>query len=136
MYYNKCNSSKNNELFIHQIVKTERLLDPNDIYITQGYKIEPFAHGLNTPIGIAFTEDGDLLIADDGILSGNPKVLLLSKGNFKLIADGFNVPISGINYRNKDIYVSHRGVITIVKLDGTKQDIIKVATTKVITISQ
>ena len=125
MYYNKCNSSKNNELFIHQIVKTERFLDPNDIYITQGYKIEPFAHGLNTPIGIAFTEDGDLLIADDGILSGNPKVLLLSKGNFKLIADGFNVPISGINYRNKDIYVSHRGVITIVKMDGTKRDIIK-----------
>ena len=125
MYYNNnCNSMRTNELFMQQIVKTERFLNPDDIFIQQGYKIEPVVHGLNTPIGIAFTEDGDILIADDGILSGNPKVLLLSKGNFKLIADGFNVPITGINYRNKDIYVSHRGVITIVKMDGTKQNII------------
>ena len=125
MYYNnKCDGMKNNAMFIQQIEKTERFLDPNDIYIPQGYKIEAFAHGLDTPIGMTFTEDGDILIADDGMLTGNPKVLLLSKGNFKVIADGFNVPITGINYRDKDIYVSHRGVITIVKMDGTKQDII------------
>jgi len=125
MYYNnKCNYMTNNKLYIQEVVKTERFLDPNDIIIPPAYKIEAFAHGLDTPIGIAFTEDGDILIADDGILTGNPKVLLLSKGNFKLIADGFNVPITGINYRNKVVYVSHRGVITTVKMDGTKQDII------------
>jgi len=125
MYYNnKCNIMTNNKLYIQQVVKTERFLDPNDIIIPPGYKIEAFAHKLDTPIGIAFTEDGDILIADDGILTDNPKVLLLSKGNFKLIADGFNVPITGINYRNKVVYVSHRGVITTVKMDGTKQDII------------
>ena len=125
MYYkNSCNLIKNNGVFMQQTVKTERFLNPGDISVPQGYKIEVFAHGLDTPIGMAFTEDGDVLIADDGLLSGNPKVLLLSKGNFKIIAEGFNVPITGITYRNKDIYVSHRGVITIVKMDGAKQNII------------
>jgi len=112
------------ELCIKQIINVERYLNPNDISVPPEYQVEVYAEGLDTPIGIVFTENGDMLIADDGILSGNPKVILLSAGVFTIIAEGFNVPITGINYRKGDIYVSHRGVITIVQLDGTKQDII------------
>lgn len=114
----------NEEVCNQQILTTERSLNPNDISVPPGYQVEVFVEGLDTPIGMAFTENGDMLIAEDGILSGNPKVILLSEGIFTIIAEGFNVPITGINYRNGDIYVSHRGVISIVKLDGTKQDII------------
>ena len=112
------------EVCIEQNINAERYLNPNDISVPPGYQVEVFIQGLDTPIGMAFTENGDMLIAEDGMLSGNPKVLLLSEGIFTIIAEGFNVPITGINFRNGDIYVSHRGVITIVKLDGTKQDII------------
>jgi glucose/arabinose dehydrogenase len=38
--------------------------------------------------------------------------------------EGFNPPLTGINYHNGNIYVSHRGFITIIKPDGTKEDII------------
>jgi glucose/arabinose dehydrogenase len=50
--------------------------------------------------------------------------MILSNGQFEVIAEGFNVPLTGITYRNGDIYVSHRGVITIVKSNRTKLDII------------
>lgn len=103
----------------------ERNVNPEDISVPPGFRIEALAKGLNTPVGIDFNEDGDLLIADSGILSGNPKVLLLRNGELTTIAQNFNVPITGITYWKRDIYVSHKGVITVVKPDGSKQDIIK-----------
>lgn len=120
---NEFEFASNQEVCIQQI-NIERSLEPNDISVPPGYQVEVFVQGLNTPIGIVFIENGDMLIADDGILSGNPRVILLSEGNFTIIAEGFNVPITGINYRKGDIYVSHRGVIAVVKLDGTRKDII------------
>lgn len=41
-----------------------------------------------------------------------------------MIADGFNPPLTGINYLDANIYVSHRGKITAIKPDGSKIDII------------
>ncbi|MBH1941938.1 hypothetical protein I5677_13630 [Mobilitalea sibirica] len=111
-------------LNMQQTLNIERYVNPDDIAVPIGYQIEVFAQGIDTPIGIDFTERGDLLIADSGILSGNPKVLLLSNGQFSTLAEGFNVPITGITYRNGSIYVAHRGVISIVQLDGSIQNII------------
>ncbi|MHB8127840.1 MAG: PQQ-dependent sugar dehydrogenase [Mobilitalea sp.] len=121
---NEMEKTSNQEVCIQQNVDSERYLNPNDVSVPPGYLVEIFAQGLNTPIGMAITEKGELLIADDGILTGNPKVILLSNGAFTIIAEGFNVPITGITYRYGDIYVSHRGVISIVKLDGSRRDII------------
>jgi len=103
---------------------TGRYLNPNDIYLSPGYSIEVFAEGLNSPSSILFTKDGDLLIADSGYITNNPTVSRLVNGHFEVIADSFNVPLTGINYLDGDIYVSHRGVVTIIKKDGTRQDII------------
>lgn len=103
---------------------TERYLNPSDIYIQQGYQIEVFASGLNSPIGMTFNEDGNILIAESGLADGNARVLQLVDGQFEVIADGFNVPLSGINYFNGIIYASHRGNVTRVQMDGTKQNII------------
>ncbi|MBH1941119.1 PQQ-dependent sugar dehydrogenase [Mobilitalea sibirica] len=111
-------------MYIQQIEPTERYLNPEDVNVPQGYQIEVFATGLDTPIGLVFTEEGGLLVAEAGVSTGNPRVLFLVEGRFEVIADGFNVPITGINYRNGDIYVSHRGVITILREDGTREDII------------
>ncbi|WP_235601390.1 hypothetical protein [Tissierella sp. P1] len=102
----------------------KRKLNPSDIRVPLGYKIDVFAQGLDTPISMVFMEKGEILIADAGVISGNGKVLRLSNNGFEIIAEDFNPPLTGINYLNGNIYVSHRGFITIVKPDGTKENII------------
>lgn len=104
--------------------KYKRKLNPSDINLPLNYAIEVFAQGLDTPISMVFTDSGEMLVADAGVISGNGKVLRLSGNGFEIVAEGFNPPLTGINYLNGNIYVSHRGFITIVKPDGTKQDII------------
>lgn len=113
------------KLYMHEVPYIEQELDPNRISVPVGYQIEVFAQGLNAPIGMVFTENGDMLIADSGLATRNPQVLRLSNGSIDVVADGFNVPLTGINYRNGNIYVSHKGMITVVRPDGTKQDIIR-----------
>jgi glucose/arabinose dehydrogenase len=110
---------------ISQNSNIQRYINTDDIIVPFTYKIEAVVTGIDTPISIDFTKNGDMLIADAGILSGNPKVLLLRNGQFEILADGFNVPITGITYRNGDVYVSHRGSITIINLNGNKSEIIK-----------
>ena len=102
-----------------------RSMDPNDISVPPGYQVEVFAQGLDTPVGIVFTDEGDLLYAESGYSTGNPRVIRISNGSFDVIAEDFRVPITGINIRRGDIYVSSRGAISIIKLDGTRQEIIR-----------
>ena len=102
----------------------ERYLNPEDIYIVHGYGIEVFIKNLDSPIGMVFNEDGDILIADSGLATGNPRVLQMVNGHFETIAEGFVAPISGINYLNGVIYVSHKGYVTKIYRDGTRHNII------------
>lgn len=106
------------------IEETVRYINPSDINISDEYTIEVFAERLDSPISMLFTEDGDMIIAESGLTSGNPRVLLLINDHFKVIAEGFNVPLTGINYLNGAIYVSHRGYISVIKLDGARWNII------------
>lgn len=101
-----------------------RYLNPNDINIAAGYKIEVFMEGLNTPSSILFTEDGEMLLADSGYASGNPSIFHLVDGNFEIIADSFNVPLTGITFMEDKIYVSHRGMITVLRENGSRSNII------------
>ena len=110
--------------YMQQAPNKQRELDPNRISVPVGYQIEVFAQGLNAPIGMVFTENGDMLIADSGIATMNPRVLRISNGSLQVIADGFNVPLTGINYKNGRIYVSHKGKVTIIHPNGGRQDII------------
>lgn len=102
----------------------ERYLEPSDIYIVNGYEIEVFLKDLNSPNSMIFDEEGNIFVSDSGQATGNPKVLQLINGRFETIAEDFVVPISGISYLNGVIYVSHRGFITKLYKDGTRQNII------------
>jgi glucose/arabinose dehydrogenase len=104
--------------------KKERKINPADINVPEGYEVGLFASSLTTPINLIFTDEGDMLIADAGVTSGNGKVLKYNGQSFEVIAEGFNPPLTGINYYKDNIYVSHRGFITVVKPDGSKEDII------------
>src|SRR5699024_18206 len=79
---------------------------------------------LVTPINLIITNENEMYLADAGITSGSGKVLKLTSKGFQVIADGFNPPLTGINHHEGNIYVSHRGSITIIKPNGEKVDII------------
>ena len=102
----------------------ERYINPSDIYIVPGYRIEVFLKDLNAPTAMIFNEYGDVYIADSGLATGYPKVLKLVNDRFEVLAENFSVPISGINYLNGILYVSHRGYVTKLYQDGTRQNII------------
>ena len=101
-----------------------RKLNPSDISLPPGYKIEVFAEGLTTPINIFFRKNGEMLLADSGVADGNGKVFRYTKKCFELIADGFNPPLTGINEYKGDTYVSHRRFITTVQPGGAKKNIV------------
>ncbi len=101
-----------------------RDINPMDINMPPGYQLEILMAGLDSPIGMAFSELGDLYIAEAGINTGIAKIIRVNKGQVEIIAQNFSVPISGISYLDGTIYVSHKGFITTLKPDGSRQDII------------
>jgi glucose/arabinose dehydrogenase len=102
----------------------DRYLNPADIYVPNNYKVEVFATGLNFPVNMVFTEYGEILIAESGAYSQTPRILRYNNGIYQVVAEGFQAPLSGVNYYNGNIYVSHKGHITAISLDGTRRDII------------
>ena len=106
-----------------------RYINPMDINISSEYSIENFVQGLDSPIGLVFSEEGDLYIASSGITSGKAKVIRLRNGHFDVIAENFQIPLTGINYLDGNLYVSHKGYITVVRSNGTRLDIIAGFTT-------
>lgn len=102
----------------------QRKVNPLDIHLLPGYTIEIIATGINAPVNVVFDKDGNMLIGESGEFTGEPRVMRLVGNKYELVADGFNFPLSGINYLNGDIYVSHRGAVTVVREDGSKENII------------
>ncbi|MGG3889408.1 PQQ-dependent sugar dehydrogenase [Metabacillus fastidiosus] len=109
---------------MERLDRIDRILKPEDILLPTGYKIEVFAEKLTTPINLTFTDQGEMLIADAGITTNNGKVLILTSTGTRVIAEGFKPPLTGITFYKGNIYVAHRGSITIIKPDGSKQDIL------------
>jgi glucose/arabinose dehydrogenase len=108
----------------YQTDDSERYVNPRDITIESGYSIEVFAEGLDAPGSILFTDEGELLIANSGYTTGNASVSILRNGFFEIIADNFHMPLLGINYKNGEIYVAHKGCITTINQGGIKKNII------------
>lgn len=101
----------------------ERYINPNDFNLPAGYKIEVIAQGLDLPISMVFKND-DLIIAESGMVSGNPRVIRLRNDQFEVLAEYFNSQITGINYIEDNIYVSHKDAISSIMPDCTIRYII------------
>ncbi|MDF2542476.1 MAG: repeat containing protein [Herbinix sp.] len=105
-------------------VDATRYVNPSDFNLSSEYNIEVFAQGLDSPIGFVFSNNGDLYIIESGFTSRNPKLLRLTPDRFEVISEDFITPVRGINYMDGNIYVSHGDRITIIRADGTRQDIL------------
>ena len=111
-------------LYTQQTQTSERYVNPEAISVPRGYRVEVYYRGLDSPIGLVITDGGEIIVAESGIANGNPRVVRISGGSLEVLGEGFNVPIYGINIRGRDIYVSHRGTISILRPDGDIDNIV------------
>ncbi len=102
----------------------ERKLNPSSVSLPPGYHIEVFRTGLTTPISFSILDDGSIYVGDAGILDGDGKLFQLTKDGYRLIANGFIPPLTGVTYHEGMFYVTHKGKITRVSLSGEKTDLI------------
>ncbi len=102
-----------------------RYLNPDDIILPAGYKIEVYASGLEAPTSMTFTGDGDLYVAESGRISGKGRVMRIKDGMIEFISDDFYAPITGLSCLHNDIYVSHKGHISIIRSDRSVEKIME-----------
>lgn len=101
-----------------------RIADPQKIYVPRGYMIEAFMQGLDAPIDMDFSIQGDLYIAESGLTSGKARILRLNQNSFEVVAESFSVPVTGIKCMEDKLYVSQKGYITELNAAGTRKNII------------
>ncbi len=102
-----------------------RYLNPDDIILPAGYKIEVYVSGLDAPTSMTFTRDGDLYVAESGMVSGKGRVVRIRNGMPEVIAEDFYAPITGLNHLRNDIYVSHKCHISVIRTDRSVEKIME-----------
>jgi glucose/arabinose dehydrogenase len=90
-------------------------VQPRDVALPEGYRIDAVATGLNMPTGVAFDPDGSVYVVESGYAYGEtfdvPRVLALGpKGERKVIATGVNPPWTGVAFQQGALYVAEGGV--------------------------
>jgi glucose/arabinose dehydrogenase len=100
--------------------------------IYPGYTIQPVIWNLTLPSSVAFDYENNMYIAEAGFVYGGlqpiPRILKVDNqsGNISILVDRkLNGPITDIEFYNGKLYVSHRGVISVVNpQSGLVRDII------------
>ena len=94
-----------------------RELDPTDIALPAGYRIEVVANGLTFPTGIAFDDAGGVYVTEAGYSYGEvwtiPRLLRIEPdGSVTRVAAGSrNGPWNGIAYHDGAFYVAEGGEV-------------------------
>lgn len=94
-----------------------------NVNVQNGYLIERVRTGLNTPVHLQMI-DGSFYYGDSGLTDGNGKLIQMTESGERVIADGFQPPLTGITYHDNHFYVSHKGSVTKVTREGEKTDIL------------
>ncbi len=113
-----------------------RRLDPRQIAVPAGYRVEALASGLNAPSALEVTSDGTVYIGESGyggayaatagVEGATPgRILRLNRdGTFTVVAGNFLPPLDGFVHDAKgNLYVSHGGVVTAITPQG-RRDIV------------
>ncbi|WP_276496945.1 PQQ-dependent sugar dehydrogenase [Pontibacter litorisediminis] len=97
--------------------KQPRPLQPADIALPSGYKIEVAATGLTYPTGVAFDDDGNVFVVEAGYSYGEiwttPRLLrIASDGSTSQVAAGDkNGPWTGVAFQGGAFYVAEGGTL-------------------------
>jgi len=104
--------------------------NPADLDLPKGYKAEVIAKGLTYPTSLTMDERGTIYVAESGHSYGpkttEAKILRVDAGGkLKKVADKFEGPISGLTYKDGNLYVSHKGFITELEVkSGKRKDLV------------
>lgn len=96
-------------------------IDPADVIVPEGYKVEVVSTGLTYPTAVTFDEDGVPYVIEAGYSYGeeflHPKLIRIeADGTKNIIATGdINGPWNGITYHDNNFYVAEGG-----ELEGGK----------------
>lgn len=80
-----------------------RVVDPADVAVPEGYRVEVVAEGLTFPTDVEFDDQGRLYVLEAGYSYGEvittPRLLrLLEGGGTQVVAEGENGPWNGMTY--------------------------------------
>lgn len=98
-------------------LKAERAVDPSDIALPAGYRIEAVATELTFPTGVAFDDKGNAYVVESGYSYGEvwttPRLLRIGKdGKQNVIAEGGkNGPWTGVFQHQGAFYVAEGGAL-------------------------
>lgn len=101
---------------------------PADVYLEEGYRLEPVAVGLTYPAGLTFDDRGNVYIAEAGYsygpgkTEGQGRILKLAPdGTMHEVAKDFPGPLTGVTWHRGALYAAAGGFpgkIVRVGLDG------------------
>lgn len=91
-----------------------RTVNPADIALPDGYKVEPVISGLTFPSAVTFDDEGFMYVIETGYSYGEvwqePRLLRIENGKKTLIAKGErNGPWTGITFHQGNFYVAEGG---------------------------
>ena len=99
-------------------VTAGRHINPTDIALPAGFRIEPVATGFNMPSGVAFDEENRPIVVEPGYCYGEvfttPRLVRVERdGQLTVLAEGGDgVPWTGVDCRGGAIYVAEGGETT------------------------
>lgn len=105
-----------------------REVDPADVALPAGYRIEVVATGLEMPTGVAFDDRGRVYVTEAGYSYGDvvltPRIVRIDPdGARTVVAEGTNPPWNGLTFHDGAFFVAgghlDPGRILRVELDGT-----------------
>lgn len=108
-------TKKVKEKVIELPISARPLINPEDVWVPEGYKVEVLAAGLSFPTGMGFADDGTLYILEGGSTWPTrpalpPRILQLTpKGNLEVFAVETLGGPRGVTYHDGYIYVSCKG---------------------------
>ncbi|MGH7213271.1 MAG: PQQ-dependent sugar dehydrogenase [Tepidisphaeraceae bacterium] len=89
-------------------------LNPHDVALPPGYRIEVVAAGLNFPTGIAFDDEGRPCISEAGYAYGEvwttPRLVRVNRdGTTTVLVTGDNPPWTGVDFRDGSFFIAEGG---------------------------
>lgn len=107
--------------------------DAVEIVMPAGYRIVPVLTGLTFPTAVAWDRDGRMYVAESGYPYGakgqapgvgTGRVLRAEGGKTTVVAGGLNAPVTDVKFKDGEMYVAHRGTLSVFR-DGKRVDLIQ-----------
>lgn len=105
--------------------------DASAVMVLDGFRAEVVLSGLTYPTSVEFDDQGSMYVAESGYAYGGespePRVLRISpQGHLEELAHGKPLagPINDLLWHENQLYISHRGKISILEKDGQLHDLV------------